>query len=321
MSPAPAQRYRHQSDSEDPYTAELRVMFMAAVDKIEPEVAQKLLDKAGPAFEALAEASEEEYWTLSELLEPHPAPRPDLSRSAALADPSPSVEFFELDPDEVHELYDLALSPRTGAGDAEAEVPEGPKRSAEGYRALAELMDSMAEEARQRRRRRRELAEALRHELVRWARPYNLHSDMWVLDHAARIFQHQRILQADAPDPPRLGIHVPWLSYASPIIPRPRRFRVDETRKDYLAYIERYMNQVEERLTRAGWEEGPEYRSLEAHLMCLALFQVAGNTYDEISKIMKKEVLEDGKTISRRNVQKAVKNMSEEIGLTPRTQI
>lgn len=247
MSPAPPQRYRHPSDAEDPYTAELRTKFMAAVDKLEPDVGKTLFDEDGPArtaFRALADALEEtgqdEYWTLSVLLDRIEAEPLDNEPESA-EDPTPQEAFRE------DWLNDVRQE--------EQDV----------YRLAVELQARLFE----------------------WAKPYNLHRDSWILDYAARLLQANRISEEGPSQahPRKLGDRVPWLSYAGPAVPSPRPYHPEaETRDKYLEWIERYMDRVEWAANRSGWEEGREKRHKETHLRWLARYQVKREKQREIAE-------------------------------------
>lgn len=317
MSPAPPQRYRHQGDTEDPYTAELRAKFMAAVDEVCPKAATKLVEQAGPAFDALVEALDaegvDEFWTLSSILEARfPGPSevvPDAFPADHQGTPS---EFINRPPEELEqseedELPKKPLSPKRGVA-----PPDPPKDlNADDQREWKDFFKRLADEGSQQWEKVRALARELKSELETWARPYNLHRDLWVLDHATHVLQVRRET-GENEAPPELGIDFLWVSYQPPSsIPRPRCYRPEsESRSMYQDYIQRYMDRIEEYMDRneliRGWDKMPQRRKLHEHLHWLARFQVGGETQKEIV---------DTVDANRRNVQKAIKEMADLIGL------
>lgn len=263
MSPSPSQRYRRDNDGEDPYTADLRVMFMIAVDELRPGAAQKLLDRVGPSFTKLAEfldvAGEDSLWTLSSITDPNaPDPSHGSSAPAGASHVMHPPEFFsrsaeDLDPEESEEA---APSSRGRASGQEPEPPRPPSDlSQDQQREWNAFFRYLADENQRHQQECRELATSLRDELVAWAGAYNLHRDQWVLDHAVRVLQWYRLYPErwrDGVDPV-LGLHVPWVSYPPPpLMPRwesgqpdrrPRRSE-EETPAEFKAHLESYLNRV-----------------------------------------------------------------------------
>lgn len=154
--------------------------------------------------------------------------------------------------------------------------------------------------------------------LISWASPYNLHRDTWILDDAKGSLERFRLghpilmgLRGSNPDSKRtFASEFRLESNGPPSVPEPLSFRPDlETRPAFHRRVARYVSEVEEGYRAAGWEPPPHTPTAFLHLHWLVRFQVGGETTKSIAS----------HEADVRTVERALKRMSELIGLTRRS--
>ena len=148
---------------------------------------------------------------------------------------------------------------------------------------------------------------------LKWAQPYGLHRDSWILDHARALLPAFLSDDPDSANIPRGFGCVPYL-VAYPIpgrqITPPEAYRPDqESLAEYKKRVSEYANLVESVARCTGWTDAPAKQYEHLHLSWLVRFQVKRETMVEICKSAKEGL---------RSVERAIQDMFKLIGLTPR---
>ncbi len=236
-----------------------------------PDASSKVIEIAGPAFEALADHLDGvqcnrqggmPWWSLSELLK----------------EPTPEDKLAGL----------IATRLRTATPH-----PGKPSRTDDEIEVIAQIVAALraAEPCDCTR-----LASVLNDQLIEWARFYNLHLDWWVPEHVFGALQMHCVEQGvrgqtdDPHQPFQVGIWTPRLyRYTAPHLPgalEPWPYQPDrETRTTFMARVEVYAERVER------WDEATRH-STEArhqpdaplHLRRLIRYHCLGQTYDRIAE-------------------------------------
>jgi hypothetical protein len=156
---------------------------------------------------------------------------------------------------------------------------------------------------------------AFRDALIEWADAHNL-NEPWLLDAALKHLRYELELGEALP----FGSTGGTVAYWEPALnAKPPEYRPQQqTRAEYLADIQTYIDDVQAEYQRAGWSPAPPPGEIMKQLLWLARHQVLGMTYKEVMEAASADDASGDTMPDRSTVRRHIQRAAEAVGLTLR---